>query len=175
MTDTTPLPDQGSDPGQPGRPTPPSGEVRIRPASLDDLAAIVGLLMDDPLGAGRENPDDLAPYARAFVALSRDPNQVLAVAERAGEVVGTLQLTLIPGLSHQGALRGQIEAVRVRVDERRSGLGTVLIEWAVEESARRGAAMVQLTSSTSRKGAHAFYEALGFRASHVGFKRDLRG
>ena len=175
MTDTTPQPDQGSDPGQPGRPTPPPGDVSIRPASLDDLAAIVGLLMDDPLGAGRENPDDLAPYARAFVALSRDPNQVLAVAERAGEVVGTLQLTLIPGLSHQGALRGQIEAVRGRVDERRSGLGTVLIEWAVEESARRGAAMVQLTSSTSRKGAHAFYEALGFQASHVGFKRDLRG
>jgi ribosomal protein S18 acetylase RimI-like enzyme len=175
MTDTPPQPDQRSDPGRPGRPTPQPGDVSIRPASLDDLAAIVGLLMDDPLGAGRENPDDLAPYARAFVALSRDPNQVLAVAERAGEVVGTLQLTLIPGLSHQGALRGQIEAVRVRVDERRSGLGTVLIEWAVEESARRGAAMVQLTSSTSRKGAHAFYEALGFQASHVGFKRDLRG
>ncbi len=175
MTDTPPQPDQRSDPGRPGRPTPPPGDVSIRPASLDDLAAIVGLLMEDPLGAGRENPDDLAPYARAFVALSRDPNQVLAVAERAGEVVGTLQLTLIPGLSHQGALRGQIEAVRVRVDERRSGLGTVLIEWAVEESARRGAAMVQLTSSTSRKGAHAFYEALGFQASHVGFKRDLRG
>jgi GNAT superfamily N-acetyltransferase len=175
MTGTTPQPGQRSDPGQPGRPAPPSGDVSIRLATLDDLAAIVGLLMDDPLGAGRENPDDLAPYARAFVALSRDPNQVLAVAERAGEVVGTLQLTLIPGLSHQGALRGQIEAVRVRVDERRSGLGTVLIEWAVEESRRRGAAMVQLTSSTSRKGAHAFYDALGFQASHVGFKRSLRG
>ena len=54
MTDTTPLPDQGGDPCRPGGPTPPSGDVRIRPASLDDLAAIVGLLMDDPLGAGRE-------------------------------------------------------------------------------------------------------------------------
>jgi GNAT superfamily N-acetyltransferase len=154
--------------------TPEPGGLSIRRATLDDLAAIVGLLMDDPLGAGRENPDDLAPYARAFVALSRDPGQVLVVAERAGEVVGTLQLSLIPGLSHQGALRGQVEAVRVRVDERRTGLGTVLIEWAVEESRRRGAAMVQLTSSTSRKGAHAFYEALGFEASHVGFKRNLR-
>jgi GNAT superfamily N-acetyltransferase len=153
---------------------PEPGGLSIRRATLDDLAPIVGLLMDDPLGAGRENPDDLAPYARAFVALSRDPNQVLVVAERAGEVVGTLQLSLIPGLSHQGALRGQVEAVRVRVDERRTGLGTVLIEWAVEESRRRGAAMVQLTSSTSRKGAHAFYEALGFEASHVGFKRNLR-
>ena len=168
-------PDQRSDPGQ-ARPAGAAVGGREHPAGEPGRPGRHRRAADGRPARRRAGepgrPRAVRPRVRR--ALAR-PNQVLAVAERAGEVVGTLQLTLIPGLSHQGALRGQIEAVRVRVDERRSGLGTVLIEWAVEESARRGAAMVQLTSSTSRKGAHAFYEALGFQASHVGFKRTLRG
>jgi GNAT superfamily N-acetyltransferase len=148
-------------------------EITYRKATLDDVSTIVGLLMDDPLGAGREDPDDLAPYARAFAQIATDPHQVLAVAERDGAVVGTLQLTIIPGLSRRGAARAQVEGVRVRADERGSGLGTQLIEWAVEEARRQGCALIQLTSDASRSGAHRFYERLGFAASHVGFKREL--
>jgi GNAT superfamily N-acetyltransferase len=148
-------------------------EITYRKATLDDVSTIVGLLMDDPLGAGREDPDDLAPYARAFAQIATDPHQVLAVAERDGAVVGTLQLTISPGLSRRGAARAQVEGVRVRADERGSGLGTQLIEWAVEEARRQGCALIQLTSDASRSGAHRFYERLGFAASHVGFKREL--
>jgi GNAT superfamily N-acetyltransferase len=88
-------------------------------------------------------------------------------------VVGTLQLTTVPGLSHRGASRALIEAVRVHGDERGGGLGTRLIEWAVEEARRQGCRMVQLTSDATRLDAHRFYERLGFTASHVGFKRKL--
>ncbi|MFI9767649.1 GNAT family N-acetyltransferase [Streptomyces sp. NPDC052415] len=149
------------------------GDLEIRPATAADVPAIVALLADDPLGAQRESPDDLAPYMAALDRLSRDPNQRLMVAEREGRVVGTLQLTLVPGLSRKGATRSIIEAVRIHADERGSGLGTRFVEWAVDESRRQGCQLVQLTSDASRTDAHRFYERLGFEASHVGFKRVL--
>ncbi|WP_339130423.1 GNAT family N-acetyltransferase [Streptomyces sp. f51] len=148
-------------------------DLEIRAASADDVPAIVAMLADDPLGARRESPDDLTPYLDALDRLSRDPNQHLVVAVRDGRVVGTLQLTVIPGLSRRGATRSVIEAVRIHADERGSGLGTELIEWAVGESRRQDCSLVQLTSDASRTDAHRFYERLGFEASHIGFKLPL--
>ncbi|UYM26189.1 GNAT family N-acetyltransferase [Streptomyces albus] len=131
------------------------------------------MLADDPLGATRESLDDLTPYLTAHARLATDPNQRLVVAERAGKVVGTLQLTLIPGLSRRAATRSLIEGVRVHADERGTGLGTLLIEWAVETSRTEGCQLVQLTSDVTREDAHRFYQRLGFVASHVGFKLQL--
>ncbi|MDX2295331.1 MULTISPECIES: GNAT family N-acetyltransferase [Streptomyces] len=148
-------------------------DLEIRPATAEDVPAIVAMLADDPLGAQRESPDDPAPYLAAFARLADDPNQHLVVAVRAEKVVGTLQLTIVPGLSRRGATRSIIEGVRIHSEERGSGLGTLLIEWAVEESRRQGCALVQLTSDVTRTDAHRFYERLGFEASHVGFKRAL--
>ncbi|MCW7941889.1 GNAT family acetyltransferase [Streptomyces hygroscopicus] len=149
------------------------GDLEIRPAVADDVPAIVAMLADDPLGAQRESPDDLTPYLNALERLSSDPNQHLMAAVRDGRVVGTLQLTIIPGLSRKGAARSLIEAVRIHADERGGGLGTQLIEWAIEESRRQDCQLVQLTSDATRTDAHRFYERLGFEASHVGFKRLL--
>ncbi|MFF8426870.1 GNAT family N-acetyltransferase [Streptomyces sp. NPDC016566] len=149
------------------------GDLEIRRAAADDLPAVVAMLADDPLGAQRESPDDLTPYLVALDRLNADPNQQLVVAVREGRVIGTLQLTLIHGLSRKGATRSIIEAVRIHADERGSGLGTRLIEWAVEESRRQNCQLVQLTSDRSRTDAHRFYERLGFTASHVGFKLQL--
>lgn len=149
------------------------GDLEVRAAVADDVPAIVGMLADDPLGAQRESPDDLAPYLTALERLAADPNQHLVVAVREGRVVGTLQLTIIPGLSRRGSTRSIIEGVRVHADERGSGLGTQLIEWAIDESRRQNCQLVQLTSDATRTDAHRFYERLGFEASHVGFKLPL--
>jgi GNAT superfamily N-acetyltransferase len=149
------------------------GDLEIRPATAEDVPPIVAMLADDPLGAQRESPDDLTPYLAALGRLSRDPNQHLVVAVREGRVVGTMQLTIIPGLSRKGAVRSIVEGVRVHSDERGSGLGTQLIEWAIDESRRQKCQLVQLTSDNTRTDAHRFYERLGFTASHVGFKLAL--
>ncbi|MEU6684285.1 GNAT family N-acetyltransferase [Streptomyces sp. NPDC046832] len=149
------------------------GDLEIRAAVADDVPAIVAMLADDPLGAQRESPDDLTPYLTALERLSADPNQRLVVAAREGKVVGTLQLTIIPGLSRRGATRSIIEGVRIHADERGSGLGTRLIEWAIEESRNLECQLVQLTSDKTRADAHRFYERLGFTASHTGFKLPL--
>ncbi|MEU8980723.1 GNAT family N-acetyltransferase [Streptomyces sp. NPDC058467] len=149
------------------------GNLEIRAAVTDDIPAVVAMLADDPLGAQRESPDDLSPYLAALERLSGDPNQHVVVAVREARVVGTLQLTVIPGLSRKGATRSIIEGVRIHADERGSGLGTQLIEWAIDESRRQGCQLVQLTSDATRTDAHRFYERLGFTASHVGFKLSL--
>jgi GNAT superfamily N-acetyltransferase len=149
-------------------------DVRIREATADDVPGIVALLADDPLGAARETPDDMDPYREAFARVHADPRQLLVVAVRDSRLVGTLQLTVLPGLARRGALRGQIEAVRVAGDERGSGLGTALLRWAVDEARRQGCVLVQLTSDSSRADAHRFYERLGFAPSHVGFKLALQ-
>ncbi|MGW1671086.1 N-acetyltransferase family protein [Streptomyces sp. NPDC002324] len=149
------------------------GDLDIRPATEDDIPEIVAMLADDPLGARRESPDDLAPYVAALKRLNGDPLQHVVVAVREHRVVGTLQLTIIPGLSRRGSTRSIIEGVRVHADERGSGLGTRLIEWAVDSSRRQGCQLVQLTSDLTRADAHRFYERLGFEATHVGFKMPL--
>ena len=148
------------------------GEATIRRATAADLPAIVGLLADDVLGAQREEPGDPA-YAQAFEAIAADPRQWLMVADADGEVVGTLQLTVIPGLSHRGMTRALVEAVRVAASQRDRGLGSQMLEWAVGTARELGCGMVQLTSNASRADAHRFYERLGFEASHTGFKLAL--
>ena len=148
-------------------------DLSFRRAGIADLPAIVAMLADDELGAQRESRNDLTPYLAAFERIDRDPGQHLLVADRGIEVVGTLQLSVIPGLSRRGATRTVIEAVRVRASERGTGLGSLLIEYAVEESRRLGADLVQLTSDASRADAHRFYERMGFVGSHVGFKLSL--
>jgi ribosomal protein S18 acetylase RimI-like enzyme len=148
-------------------------DIEIRRAIAADIPAIVGMLADDELGASRESPDDLAPYHAAFASLEKDPNQCLMVAVRNEDVVGSLQLTLIPGLSRRGATRAVIEGVRVHHSARRAGIGEQMIKWAITESGRRNCRLVQLTSDKSRPDAHRFYERLGFTASHVGFKLQL--
>ena len=145
----------------------------IRGAVRDDVPAIVAMLADDPLGAAREDLGDPRTYDAAYDRVVADPGQHLLVAEREGTVVGTLQLSVIPGLSRRGATRSVIEGVRVARTERGTGLGTELVTWAVEESRRLGCTLVQLTSDASRTDARRFYERLGFVASHVGFKLQL--
>ncbi|MEU4761898.1 GNAT family N-acetyltransferase [Actinosynnema sp. NPDC023794] len=145
----------------------------IRRATAEDVPAIVAMLADDELGARRESPDDLAPYLRAFEAIDAAGHEVLAVAERDGEVVGTLQLTVLRGLSRRGAARAQVEAVRVASPVRGQGLGEELVRWAIDEARARGCVVVQFTSDKTRVDAHRFYRRLGFVQSHEGFKLPL--
>ncbi|MBM3525759.1 MAG: GNAT family N-acetyltransferase [Alphaproteobacteria bacterium] len=120
--------------------------MRIRDATRADVPAIVAMLADDALGRAREQATDPLPesYCRAWDGIARDPNNRLIVAERDGQVIGCLQLTFIPGLSHRGAERAQIESVRVSSAIRGGGIGRQLIEYAIAEARKHGSRMVQL-------------------------------
>ena len=147
------------------------GAYTLRRAAAADVATIVALLAADQLGASRDSTADLPPYVDAFRSIDADESQQLLVAtDIDGKVVATMQLTVIPGLARRGALRMQIEAVRVSEAHRSTGLGGAMMRWAVEDARRRGCALVQLTSDKARTDAHRFYERLGFVPSHEGFK-----
>jgi GNAT superfamily N-acetyltransferase len=150
-------------------------EVVLRRATASDVPELAALMADDEIGADRETAD-LAPYEAAFRRVDPDPAQLLVVAvdpDAGRPILGTLQLSVIPGMARAGALRGQIEAVRVSSAVRGRGLGTAMIGWAVDEARRRGCSFVQLTTDKRRHDAHRFYARLGFVASHEGFKRQL--
>ena len=151
--------------------------VQFRAATSDDLDAIVAMLADDPLGSQREQYVNPLPasYQRAFEAIESDANNVLIVACRDDEVVGVLQITLIPYLTYQGGWRALIEGVRIHRDYRSIGLGRQMMTWAIDYAQSKGCHMVQLTTDKSRSQAKAFYETLGFTASHEGMKRYLNG
>ena len=134
---------------------------------------MVALLSDDVLGAGRETLD-MAPYVSAFHEIDDDDRQLLlAVRAEMMGIVGTMQLTIIPGLARGGSSRLQIEAVRLSTSTRGGGLGSALFDWAHDYGRRHGATLAQLTSDKTRSEAHHFYAKLGYEASHEGFKRRL--
>lgn len=147
-------------------------DVTIRRATVADLAQIVALLADDEIGVGRESPDDLTPYQHAFDAIESDKYELLVVPARDGQVVGTLQLSLLPGLSRKGAFRAQIEGVRVSRGERAEH--SERTSWN-GPSARRAAGVASW--SNSRRTRHAlmrsFSERIGFTATHEGFTLTL--
>jgi ribosomal protein S18 acetylase RimI-like enzyme len=149
--------------------------IVFRSALLSDVRAIVALLADDELGSQREITGTLLDqrYVDAFDAIEADANQRLVVVVDGNEVIGTLQISLIPGIARMGAWRGQIEAVRIAAHRRDSGLGHKMFEWAISECRSRACSLVQLTTDKSRTDAHRFYEKLGFTASHECYKLAL--
>lgn len=149
--------------------------IAPRRARAEDLPQIVALLADDFIGQAREDADSRPNprYLTAFEAISRDPNQWLAVLEDEGKLVGCLQISFIPGLSRTGLLRGQIESVRIAGERRGEGLGRRMLEWAIDQCRERGCGLVQLTTDKRRTEARRLYEQLGFMASHEGMKLTL--
>jgi GNAT superfamily N-acetyltransferase len=148
-------------------------EIEIRTANRDDLHAIVELLRGDSIMAVPEDPGLSASQIEAFDTIAAHPDNEVIVATLGGEVIATLQLTFIPGLTFNGAWRAQVEGVRVRGDLRSQRIGTGLMEWAIRRARERGCRMVQLTSNSKRTAARRFYERLGFTASHTGMKLYL--
>lgn len=146
--------------------------MQYRQASAEDLNQLVLMLADDELGTSREDltkPLNKA-YLDAFHQIVADPNNELTVVVLESKIVGVMQLTFIPYLTHRGSWRCLIEGVRIHTDYRSKGLGQEMINWAINRAKQRGCHIVQLTSDKQRKDAQRFYEKLGFKATHEGFK-----
>lgn len=149
--------------------------LSIREARREDAPRIAALILlgaaDQPLSsedAAREAGDPV--YLEAFDAVAASPDSTLLVAEQAGEVVGTLQVTLIPGLAARGRRRAKFESVHVAPERRGLGIGAAMIAFALDFARSNGAGLVELSSNKSRTDAHRFYRNLGFDQSHEGFK-----
>lgn len=149
--------------------------IEIREATEKDLDSIVAMLADDPLGSMRESYEQPLPnsYREAFQAISSDPNNELIVACYENEVIGVQQITFTPYITYQGGWRATIEGVRTSSSVRSKGIGSELINWAIQRAKERGCHLIQLTTDKTREDALRFYERLGFTATHEGMKMKL--
>lgn len=166
MIDALPVPQPLDAFGAPGH--------RVALAEPQHAEEVMRLLADDEISRARgiAAPGD----GEALLAgVNGTPgNAVVVVLDDDGAVLGTTQLTLLPGMTRAGATRVLVEAVRVDSLARGAGIGSALMRWVVEAAAPTlGARLVQLTSDTARTQAHRFYERLGFAGSHVGFKKAI--
>jgi len=147
--------------------------MNFRKATENDVSTIVAMIADDELGKKRENIQNPLPkeYLKAFVKINSDKNQELIVVEdENSEIIGTLQLSFIQYLTYQGGIRAQIEAVRIRKDQRGLGIGKTMFKWAIKRAKERNAHLLQLTTDKKRPKAIKFYQDLGFKATHEGMK-----
>lgn len=150
-------------------------DLIFRKATKTDIPNLVALLADDDLGSQRE--DSSIPvnqrYIDSFDSIDKDHNNELTVVESNGELVGMLQLTFIPYLTHTGSWRCLIEGVRISRQYRGQGMGTRFINWSIERATEMKCSIVQLTSDKQRPDALRFYESLGFQATHEGYKLKI--
>ncbi len=149
--------------------------ARVRDATEADLPRIVELLAQLSLDAPREKLGPPLPesYRAAFQAVDDDPRQRQLVVEVDGRVVGTASLIIVPNLSHKGRPYAMVENVVVDASERSGGYGELLMRYAMKEARRAGCYRLSLTSNKRRNDAHRFYQRLGFKATHEGFRVDF--
>jgi GNAT superfamily N-acetyltransferase len=155
-----------------------SAVVAVRPATAADVPRVAQLIAmgnaTKPMDAAAAEAESRHPaYMAAFAAVSASPANHLFVAELAGRVVGTYQLTVLPGIAERGRVRGKIESVHVDSALRGSGIGAVMMRHAVGFAREQHVGLLELTSNKARTDAHRFYERLGFAKSHEGFKMVL--
>lgn len=149
--------------------------LRMRDAERQDIPEVIRLLAHDDLGKARENDggEDDTAYRTAFDEIERDPKNRLIVADLDGQVVGCMQITTIPHMTFRGGTRLQIEGVRVDHDFRSQDVGGEMMRWAIGLGREAGCHLIQLTTNKTRKEAQRFYEKVGFKPSHIGYKFDL--
>lgn len=146
-------------------------DLLFRDATHADIATILTLgHAGDSRGAAAPplNPATLSDprYRAALDEINADPAHRLIVVEHNGEIIGTLQISIIPGLPQFGLKRGLLEHVHIRADQRGTGYGSAMMQWAIERCREAGCEVVQLTSNKIRTDAHRFYARLGFKPSH---------
>jgi len=151
-------------------------DVVIREARAEDLEALVAIFASDDKGGHGDttDPEAFSDYREAFEAIAASANDTLYVAESDGSIVGTFQTTYSRSLPGRGGANLILEAVQTHPDCRGKGIGTTMVQAAIDEAHIRGCRLIQLMSNAQRTDAHRFYERMGFRQSHLGFKMKLK-
>lgn len=144
--------------------------VEVRRAGRNDIAGLLALYVE--LAEGRDvsvpaSPVDSGPILEAIMA---DQARHLLVGVIGDDIAGSVDLVVIPNLTHHGRPWAIVENVIVTQRYRRAGVGTALMTEALAEARAEGCYKVQLHSGKQRTGAHSFYRALGFDSIAEGFK-----
>src|SRR4051812_4882410 len=121
----------------------------IRRARSDDAPALAVLL------AALGYPAEVALIERRIAACVASRETVVFVAESGNRIVGALSFHCIPLFHAEGSL-GRITSLVVGPDDRRRGIGRLLVGAGEEFARAHGCARVEVTSGDHRPEAHAF-------------------
>lgn len=143
-------------------------EITVRRAGLGDAPAIARLNREE---LGYDYPPEKT--ACKLEAALADPAQLVLAAQSGGEVVGYLHLEAYDVLYAEPM--ANVLGVAVSGACRRQGVGRALLTAGEQWARERGAAAMRLVSGEGRKGAHAFYQSLGYTGNKLqrNFKKAL--
>lgn len=146
-------------------------QLYLRDALPSDVDDLVTLMLSGQLRDHEVESEERGGYLDALREIDERDDSYLLVAELGGRVVGMLQLFTFRHFQHRGGRCAEIESMHVAESMRGKGVGARLLGHAVRRARELGCYRIQLTSNSARADAHRFYEAHGFTATHVGFKR----
>ena len=153
--------------------------IVVRPAlprELDRVAALWTLLLQHHVTVPGLAPAPSPEHAvRAHLAeLAADPAAALLVGERDAALAGFAALRAVrrPPLFAETE-RGEIEALFVRQEDRRAGVGRALVEEALRWMAARGLPRAALQVAATNAAGEAFWRALGFADAMDVLERPL--
>jgi len=127
------------------------GKIRIREASREDLDAVYEI----------EKQSFKDPYSMDFLGfLYEVDRKTFLIAEKDGVVVGYIIAAVEKNLGH-------IVSIAVHPLERNKKVGRAMMDKVLKILKASDATLVRLEARRSNIEAQSFYEALGFKRSHV--------
>lgn len=145
-----------------------AAELTYRAAAKADLPAILRLYAQPDMDDG--NVLSRAAAEAVFERMMAVPDYTVFVALRAGRIVGSYALLIMPNLGHQGSPSGVIEDVVVDPGCQGEGIGREMMAHALAMCREAGCYKAVLSSNLKRERAHAFYESLGFERHGYSFR-----
>jgi ribosomal protein S18 acetylase RimI-like enzyme len=143
--------------------------ITVRPATESDAASISALLSE--LGYSLE-----ASHVKENIALlSLSSYDTVFVAQAGSTIAGVISFHVMP-LFHVVGKLGRISSLVVTIQWQRNGVGRKLVQAVEEFGWSQGCLRIEVTSGDQRKGAHLFYQSLGYQLDERRFiKHSIAG
>jgi RimJ/RimL family protein N-acetyltransferase len=132
-----------------------------RPSDAEGLAELGQAVGSEPQGwlVSTNGWRDASDERRYLRAIRRYPNAAVYVAEEGGHIVGRLSVARD---QHPASRHVADVGLMVAAEHRRRGVGTALLEAAVEWARQAGVRKLELHVFPWNKGAIALYDRFGF-------------
>ncbi len=152
--------------------TEPLSKVTIRKATLDDVAALVGLLGELFQFEHEFKPDPEAQRKGVEAILQDEKVGIIHVAECDGKVVGMVNLLLTISTALGGPV-AWLEDLIVTEKWQGRGVGRLLLKTAFQECTKRACLRIMLTTDHDNLKAKALYKSEGFEQSTMHLLRKM--
>ena len=135
-------------------------DLTVRKATIDDVRFVHRMLCQL-----EETDFSLDDLRARFCAQLASGHYTCLIAERDGVPVGMLNLDVQVRLHHARPTAEVCELI-VAESVRSRGVGSALLEYALEIARRADCELCEVTTNRVRVKAHRFYERLGFEKTH---------